>query len=413
MWKNPLLFFLVFIALSSFNSFRCFSSPLSEETKRKNVLVIMVNEVAQTYFQATESLTNEIPDFDSSRVKLLLTGMHQTTEILVSLTEEKEWKARFFRGNPSFHEIRQLTLLNLNNARQNLSNERSKTSTVDFTNFVTALGDARVFCEQLLGVNGFREPIPASKKWTAAVEKSASEKYEESMGADNVITSQWLEIMEWGGGRTATEELRLMGRKNQAVLVELKKKDRALVKTGAVEQVRVHTDTVDGVVYKYADFPPEKWSFIYTPDRDLVKGLVSWLVYINSGNSVKFSDVASMGMDGASYDSNLSQILEKGENRRIITTIHGDQILLKLSAEISKVLYFEEASLKKVIIENNRIVYYSTYGNSGESSNEILQPLFILENIQGDLLDKIKREIDNLRLYPGAYNPSDLGLSRF
>lgn len=83
-----------------------------------------------------------------------------------------------------------------------------------------------------------------------------------------------LEIMEWGGGRTATEELRAMGRKNQAVLIELKKKERALVKTGAVKQVKVYIDTVDGVRYSYADFPPEKWSFLYSPDAELTTELI-------------------------------------------------------------------------------------------------------------------------------------------
>ncbi len=372
----------------------------------------MVDKVAQNYFQATEALGQDIPDFDSSRVKLLLEGMHQATEQMVTLTAEQEWQERIFRENSTFHEIRQLTLLNLNRAKQNLINAETKTSTASFTKFITILDAARSFCDQLMVIDGKLERVAASRKWTVTVEKSTAEKFEESMGADNITMSQWLGVMEWGGDKTATEDLREMGRKNQAFLLELKKKERALIKTGAVEQVQVYTDTVDGVVYRYADFPPQKWSFIYTPDRDLVKGLVSWLVYINSGNSVKLSDVLSLGLSNALFDPNVYRILETSENSRLITDTDGNQVRLILSGELVETLNLSKLHLKRVTIEDDQIIYFGNYKEADETP-EGLQPVLSIQPVQGDLFRSIKMEIERLRLNPGEYHPSNLRLNTY
>ncbi|MAW96928.1 MULTISPECIES: hypothetical protein [unclassified Leeuwenhoekiella] len=406
------LWCLIFILFSSFAPVSATSKINPEVIKRKSVLALMVDKVAQNYFQATEALGQDIPDFDSSRVKLLLEGMHQATEQMVTLTAEQEWQERIFRENSTFHEIRQLTLLNLNRAKQNLINAETKTSTASFTKFITILDAARSFCDQLMVIDGKLERVAASRKWTVTVEKSTAEKFEESMGADNITMSQWLGVMEWGGDKTATEDLREMGRKNQAFLLELKKKERALIKTGAVEQVQVYTDTVDGVVYRYADFPPQKWSFIYTPDRDLVKGLVSWLVYINSGNSVKLSDVLSLGLSNALFDPNVYRILETSENSRLITDTDGNQVRLILSGELVETLNLSKLHLKRVTIEDDQIIYFGNYKEADETP-EGLQPVLSIQPVQGDLFRSIKMEIERLRLNPGEYHPSNLRLNTY
>ncbi|RXG18363.1 hypothetical protein DSM03_1011045 [Leeuwenhoekiella aestuarii] len=412
MHKNFSVLFLLFMGLNSFAAVFSNSDLNSEDVKRKSVLALMVDKVAQTYFEATEALGDDIPDFDSSRVKLLLEGMHQATEQMVTLTADEERQERFFKENSTFQEIRQLTLLNLNRAKHNLINVKTKTPTAHFAKFITVLDAARSFCDQLVIIEGNAERVASLRKWTVSVGKSTAEKFEESMGADNLTISQWLGVMKWGGGKTATEDLRELGRKNQAVLIELKKKERAFVKTGAVEEVKVYADTVDGVRYSYADFPPERWSFLYSPDAELTKELIRWLVYINSGNSSRLSDMLSIGIGSDNFDHNVSEMLKTGANIRILKDAYDNQVVLELNSEIITASNFGAVYLSTVGIKNDQIVYYGSSKDERDVKQE-LQPILVLKNIQGDLLTKIKKAVEDLRLSLGKYTLPDLGLNRY
>lgn len=89
--------------------------------------------------------------------------MHQATEQIVTLTADEERQERFFKENSTFHEIRQLTLLNLNRAKQNLMQAKTKTPTADFAKFITTLDAARSFYDQLVVLEGNAERVAVSK----------------------------------------------------------------------------------------------------------------------------------------------------------------------------------------------------------------------------------------------------------
>ena len=373
------------------------------QSDSKNPLIKLISTLEHNYFDITENLLNEEleANFELSRLKFLLNDFHQVTEVILQSISTAD-QTRVLKENSSFNQIRQLTLLNLKEIESKLIQLEAHSASYNLINLLKLVELANTYCEEIVR---YREHInnPYFAKASLIKKVRKSKMLEERLGADGITNNQWQKIMTSGVGSQAPDLIRQINRQNQDLLIQFKKEEKAIVKTGALEEVVTNTHVVDGLIYTYSDFPPDKLSYIYSSDSFLIQGLISWLVYINSGTKVLLSELFHFRLDEQRLLKELNlKSATTNTIHRSIKNENQDEIWLELNSSILKNKYFSEIRIDRVSIEKENIIFYS-------QENAILS----LNNRSGDLLEQIKAQINNQRQPEYQMNSFNIQLSTY
>ena len=373
------------------------------QSDSKNPLINLISTLEHNYFDITENLLNEEleANFELSRLKFLLNDFHQVTEVILQSISTAD-QTRVLKENSSFNQIRQLTLLNLKETESKLIQLEASLTSYNLINLLKSVELANTYCEEIVR---YREHInnPYFAKASLIKKVRKSKMLEERLGADGITNNQWQKIMTSGVGSQAPDLIRQINRQNQDLLIQFKKEEKAIVKTGALEEVVTNTHVVDGLIYTYSDFPPDKLSYIYSSDSFLIQGLISWLVYINSGTKVLLSELFHSRLDEQRLLKELNlKSATTNTIHRSIKNENQDEIWLELNSSILKNKYFSEIKIDRVSIEKENIIFYS-------QENAILS----LNNRSGDLLEQIKAKINNQRQPEYQMNSFNIQLSTY
>ena len=373
------------------------------QSDSKNPLIKLISTLEHNYFDITENLLNEEleANFELSRLKFLLNDFHQVTEVILQSISTAD-QTRVLKENSSFNQIRQLTLLNLKEIESKLIQLEARSTSYNLINLLKLVELANTYCEEIVR---YREHInnPYFAKASLIKKVRKSKMLEERLGADGITNNQWQKIMTSGVGSQAPDLIRQINRQNQDLLIQFKKEEKAIVKTGTLEEVVTNTNVVDGLIYTYSDFPPDKLSYIYSSDSFLIQGLISWLVYINSGTKVLLSELFHSRLDEQRLLKELNlKSATTNTIHRSIKNENQDEIWLELNSSILKNKYFSEIKIDRVSIEKENIIFYS-------QENAILS----LNNRSGDLLEQIKAQINNQRQPEYQMNLFNIQLSTY
>ena len=373
------------------------------QSDSKNPLINLISTLEHNYFDITENLLNEEleANFELSRLKILLNDFHQVSEVILQSISAAD-QTRVLKENSSFNQIRQLTLLNLKEIESKLIQLEARSASYNLINLLKLVELANTYCEEIVR---YREHInnPYFAKASLIKKVRKSKMLEERLGADGITNNQWQKIMTSGVGSQAPDLIRQINRQNQDLLIQFKKEEKAIVKTGTLEEVVTNTNVVDGLIYTYSDFPPDKLSYIYSSDSFLIQGLISWLVYINSGTKVLLSELFHSRLDEQRLLKELNlKSATTNTIHRSIKNENQDEIWLELNSSILKNKYFSEIKIDRVSIEKENIIFYS-------QENAILS----LNNRSGDLLEQIKAQINNQRQPEYQMNSFNIQLSTY
>ncbi|MEE3147335.1 MAG: hypothetical protein VX319_04620 [Bacteroidota bacterium] len=369
----------------------------------KNPLINLISTLEHNYFDITENLLNEEleANFELSRLKILLNDFHQVSEVILQSISAAD-QTRVLKENSSFNQIRQLTLLNLKEIESKLIQLEARSTSYNLINLLKSVELANTYCEEIIR---YREHInnPYFAKASLIKKVRKSKMLEERLGADGITNNQWQKIMTSGVGSQAPDLIRQINRQNQDLLIQFKKEEKAIVKTGTLEEVVTNTNVVDGLIYTYSDFPPDKLSYIYSSDSFLIQGLISWLVYINSGTKVLLSELFNSRLDEQRLLKELNlKSATTNTIHRSIKNENQDEIWLELNSSILKNKYFSEIKIDRVSIEKENIIFYS-------QENAILS----LNNRSGNLLEQIKAQINNQRQLEYQMNSFNIQLNTY
>ena len=373
------------------------------QSDSKNPLINLISTLEHNYFDITENLLNEEleANFELSRLKILLNDFHQVSEVILQSISAAD-QTRVLKENSSFNQIRQLTLLNLKEIESKLIQLEARSASYNLINLLKLVELANTYCEEIVR---YREHInnPYFAKASLIKKVRKSKMLEERLGADGITNNQWQKIMTSGVGSQAPDLIRQINRQNQDLLIQFKKEEKAIVKTGTLEEVVTNTNVVDGLTYTYSDFPPDKLSYIYSSDSFLIQGLISWLVYINSGTKVLLSELFHSRLDEQRLLKELNlKSATTNTIHRSIKNENQDEIWLELNSSILKNKYFSEIKIDRVSIEKENIIFYS-------QENAILS----LNNRSGNLLEQIKAQINNQRQLEYQMNSFNIQLSTY
>ena len=373
------------------------------QSDSKNPLINLISTLEHNYFDITENLLNEEleANFELSRLKILLNDFHQVSEVILQSISAAD-QTRVLKENSSFNQIRQLTLLNLKEIESKLIQLEARSASYNLINLLKLVELANTYCEEIVR---YREHInnPYFAKASLIKKVRKSKMLEERLGADGITNNQWQKIMTSGVGSQAPDLIRQINRQNQDLLIQFKKEEKAIVKTGTLEEVVTNTNVVDGLIYTYSDFPPDKLSYIYSSDSFLIQGLISWLVYINSGTKVLLSELFHSRLDEQRLLKELNlKSATTNTIHRSIKNENQDEIWLELNSSILKNKYFSEIKIDRVSIEKENIIFYS-------QENAILS----LNNRSGDLLEQIKAQINNQRQLEYQMNSFNIQLNTY
>ena len=373
------------------------------QSDSKNPLINLISTLEHNYFDITENLLNEEleANFELSRLKFLLNDFHQVTEVILQSISTAD-QTRVLKENSSFNQIRQLTLLNLKEIESKLIQLEARSASYNLINLLKLVELANTYCEEIVR---YREHInnPYFAKASLIKKVRKSKMLEERLGADGITNNQWQKIMTSGVGSQAPDLIRQINRQNQDLLIQFKKEEKAIVKTGTLEEVVTNTNVVDGLIYTYSDFPPDKLSYIYSSDSFLIQGLISWLVYINSGTKVLLSELFHSRLDEQRLLKELNlKSATTNTIHRSIKNENQDEIWLELNSSILKNKYFSEIKIDRVSIEKENIIFYS-------QENAILS----LNNRSGNLLEQIKAQINNQRQPEYQMNSFNIQLNTY
>ena len=373
------------------------------QSDSKNPLINLISTLQHNYFDITEDILNEEleGDCELSRLKFLLNDFHQVTEVIIQSISTAD-QTRVLKENSSFNQIRQITLLNLKEIENKLNQTEALSPNYNLVNLLKSVELANNYCEEIIR---YREHINNPYFAKASLKKKVrkSKMLEESLGADGITNNQWQKIMTSGVGSQAPDLIRQINRQNQDLLIQFKKEEKAIVKTGTLEEVVTNTNVVDGLIYTYSDFPPDKLSYIYSSDSFLIQGLISWLVYINSGTKVLLSELFNSRLDEQRLLSELNlKSAATNTIHRSIKNKNQDEIWLELNSSNLKNNHYSEIRIDRVSIETERIIFYSQEKN-----------ILSLKKRSGDLLEQIKAQINNQRQPEYQINTFNFQLSAY
>jgi hypothetical protein len=263
------------------------------------VMAKMVDELGYKYYWSTDSLLNDDLryTFNSNNVpRLLLEGVYQMSKNVIDITSENKMKPEVKLEEMSFEDFRKHTLLNLKKASSILIENKEAALFLDWDLFMKSIAISDAYCDQIIS---FRKSIgiPFKLKDHFTEQKlSKSKVFDQSLGADGLTTKQWMKIMERSGGPIAADKIRSEGKNNQQIIFKLRKEERATVTVGNLETIKLSSNSVDGLTYTSFNEPPAQLSFLFSNDKELVEGMIDWIIYINSGhpsNFLKCSELVS------------------------------------------------------------------------------------------------------------------------
>ena len=388
--------------------------------KKNTVRILMakmLDELGYKYYWATDSLLNDEMSnaFNSSNLpRLLLEGVYQMSENIINYSSANKMKPGLKLEEMSFEDFRKNTLLNLKEASNILIKNADTTHFSNLNLFVKSIVISNSYCDQIIS---FRENIgkPFKLKNDFIVQKEyESKKFEQTIGADGLTNTQWKIIMRRGGGKYATENISRTRNSNQKTVIELRKKERATVIVGNLESIGLSSNIVEGLTYTYFNDPPKQLSFLFSNDKELIEGFINWIIYINSGNPVKLSDMFRVGLD-------IIMALDINENQSLVSDSYRDivdrgenKVRLEFPEKYFDKIKFSDITIKEVHINHNtQIEFFGELNRIDKLPQKPQQIIILLKNIEGDLLDRIKLNINQMRKGINEYDESIMNLRTY
>lgn len=380
------------------------------------VMAMMIDELGYKYYWATDSLLNDElrHTFNSSNLpRLLLKDVYQMSESIINYTSKNKVKPELKLEEMLFEDFRKNTLLNLKEASSLLIKNPEVSLFLNLDLFMKTIAYSDTYCDQIIL---FRENIgnPFKLKNDFIVQESyRSKMFEQRLGADGVTNWQWMVIMRGGGGIYASEGIRQTNRNNLKTMVELRKEERSTVTIGNLETIALSSNIVNGLTYTYFYDNPKQLSFLFNNDKELVEGIINWIIYINSGNPVKLSEMFRVGLDiTITPDANEDQSVVRNRHRDIADK-EEDKVRLEFSEKYFDKTEFSDITIKEVHINNNQIDFFGKSNREDNSSQRPQQSIILLKHIEGDLLDRIKVTINQMREGLNEYDDSIMNLREY
>ena len=380
--------------------------PYSVEYHRpkKFHMAKIIDELGYKYYLATENLLNEnlIASYHSKNLpRLLLNTVYQMSESIVNSTSNQKINNESSFRDMSFETLRRNTLINLKKSSDNLI-KKSKNSYSSYKNSTTTLiSIADSYCDQIIifreyiGLTGYSKSNSKQKHIPQSV------MFEKQLGGDGITNEQWVAISQYGPHREKYFDLiKRQKNINVQIITNLRKKEKVKLNVGDPEQISLSSGTVEGLDYTYFRDPPNQLSFLFSYDEMFLKEIINWIVYINSGNPSKLSEIFQMGL-GITFDINNKEVgqlsFEKINYRNFIDN-KGDRIRMTYSQEQFDGVSFSDIGIHEVhILKNNRIEFIAKVLNDDINIENTEPVIMQINNINGSLLNRIKQVIDTIR----------------
>jgi len=407
--KKFIIVFTLFMFHSIYSQINKNEVPYKEKpeysSKKVSFGLIMakkVDELGYKYYWATDSLLNDElrKSFHSSNLpRLLLDGLSLMSEYMIKSVSHEKMDSILKPEGMSFDDLKKNTLFNLAKVSNLLINNQNVLGSINFNLFTNSIAIANSYCDQIIL---FRENIGKPfklKNNLLAKPISNSEMFEKKMGADGILNEQWMKIMKGGGGRHGSDKIRSQSRINSKVLAELRKEKYINIETGKLEKAELYSNIVEGLTYTYFNEPPKQLSFLYSNDDELVEGIIEWIIYVNSGNPIKLSEMFRLGLDIVStLDDYESQLIKNNKNYRDIIDREGNKIRLEFPKEIFNTYKFIDMTINEIHINgNNRFEFIGRVIKKDYIDENFQLSTVILKNIEGSLLNRIKGIINLMR----------------
>ncbi len=398
MQKNILIIFCLFVLDFCFAQKSYFDYSNQNIQLEENGLIRMIDDLGFKFYAVTDSLlTTELNEnFPSSKLKLLLEGTYEISNKLTHTISHFERKKGPNLDNKTFSGLRENTLLNLQKLSEIFRKKNDILQKLDFQSFTSLMISADVYCEEIISYRrSIRNPyIPLGKNINT---QDFSENFDQIRGADGLTDDQWISIMRGGGGYAAPDLIRKTNRENQRKYILLKKQNRAKIEVGQLQDIKTFSNNIDGDIYIYRNLPPQQVSILYTTDNEIIKAVSNWAIFINAGNPTEITNIFRTGID-ESIEKDKSPLSNYQINRKFEDHNHN-QVALSLYPRNIQL----SDTVEKVILMNYEIVFL----------NQENKPLFLIKNINGDLLERIKYNIMQMRNGITKYDDSLMNLSKY
>ncbi|WP_166962366.1 hypothetical protein [Yeosuana marina] len=380
------------------------------------VIAKMLDDLGYKYYWVTDSLMNDElnSNFHTGKLpRLLLKDVYVISENIINSISNKQKQSKLKKVNISFNEIRKNTLLNLKEASNILINNKEALLFLNWNDFLSSIAYAHAYCDQIiLFRNAHGNTVKRNDKFIKNKQKD-SKVFNESLGADGLTNDQWMMLTYGGGGAGAQDRMRTKARQNYNTLIKLKKKEVVSIEVGDLEIIRTNSNMIEGVNYKHSNIPPKQLSFLYSNDDDLVKGLVDWVIYINSGYSVKLSDIFRVGLDDSIFiDASINKLFVD-DKYRVISDKNKNTVILEFSDSHFDKTKFSDIRITKVIINHSLIRFFAETNQFNDVRKKGEKIIAVLRNIEGNLLNRINFNIDQTREGLNEYDDTIMNLSKY
>lgn len=398
MQKNILIIFFLFVLNICFaqNSYYDYSNQNTE--LKENVLIRMIDDLGFKFYAVTDSLlTRELNEnFPSSKIQLLLEETYKISNNLKQTIPNSKENEVSNLSNNTFLDLRENTLLNLQKLSEIFRRRNDILQTLDFQKFTSLLNSANLYCEEIISFRrSLGNPyVPVNNNINS---QNLAENFDQIRGADGLTDNQWISIMRGGGGYAAPDLIRKTNRENHRKFILLKKQNLAKVETGQLQDIKTFSNDIDGDIYIYRDLPPEQVSILYTTDNELIKTVLNWVIFINAGNPTEITKIFRTGIN-ESFKKDKSPLFNYQINRKLEDHNHNQAVLSFYPRNIQ----FSD-TVQKIILRNYEIVFL----------NQENKPLFLIKNINGDLLERIKYSINQMRNGINEYDDSLMNLNKY
>lgn len=398
MQKSILILFCLFAQNVCFAQKSYFDYSNQNIELEENGLIKMIDDLGFKFYAVTDSLlTRDLNEnFPSSRIQLLLEETYKISYLLKQTIPHFKGNRVSNLSHITFLSLRENTLINLQKLSEIFRRKNDILQTLDFQNFTSLLNSANLYCEEIISyrrsIGNPYIPINNYKN-----NRNLAKNFDRIRGADGLTNDQWMSITRGGGGSAAPDLIRKTNRENQRKLVLLKKQNRAKVEAGLLEDINTFSNEIDGDIYIYRDLPPEQVSILYTTDNELIKTVLNWVIFINAGNPTEITNIFRTGInEGVEKDK--SPLFNYQINRKFEDHNHNQVALSFYPRNIQ----FSD-TVQKVILKNSEIAFLTQEN----------KPLFFIKNINGDLLERIKYNINQMRNGINEYDDSLMNLNRY
>lgn len=361
---------------------------------------LLVDQLGVKYYWATKSLSDidlENKINNPFRAKLLLLRIYELSELLESITSNTPFVQVINSQSFQMKNIRKITLLNFQNASKNIINNTVSANPFNYDILYNPILDSEWYCDELITLKK-NSGMPSDKRIDTFGAKVKLDQFIDERGADGITMDQWLVIKNIrGGSGIYFDVIREQNRINNIVEAKLKRQVKAQVYTGELEEIKLEPKFIEKKPYSYFGELPEQVPFLISSDDEIIKNLILWIIYINSGHPTKLVEIFGFPI----YQNAIGQLIYLSHsNIREIVDLNENSVLLKynkdflnsgnaLNTEINKVLLYS----KKNEIDKIKFV-----GNISNNSLLDLNDSVILsiDNIEGKLLERIRMNVENM-----------------